>query len=238
MKHLIVTILLIFFASCNDKDNYLSIIKDNNEILKNQLDLEIYKLKNKSIEARGEFVEKYKDFNKIYKKIIAIRNYKDYELGINEIQNYSTKEKINFECEKINSENIEVLQNNLLVNFTKFCNYTKIFYAGVSTSNCGPLGRTKFINIQNYLKNDSINIDFASKINVNNYDVVIDSIVDSNQNKSNFKSNFINKFWKVKYKSNSKKSVIYWKVFFRNNNWDETILFEKGIDTITNKIKQ
>ena len=238
MKYLIVTILLIFFASCNDKDNYLSIIKDNNEILKNQLDLEVYQLKTKSIEARGEFVEKYKNFNKIYKKIIAIRNYKDYELGINEIQNYSTKEKINFECEKINSENIEVLQNNLLVNFIEFCNYSKIFRVAVVTTNCRFMSSSKFINTQNYIKNDSINIDFASKINVNNYDVVIDSIVDTNQNKSNFKSNFINKFWKVKYKSNSKKSVIYWKVFFHNNNWDETILFEKGIDTITNKIKQ
>lgn len=232
MKHLIITILLIFFASCNDKDNYLSIIKDNNEILKNQLDLEVYQLKTKSIEARGEFVEKFKNFNKIYKKIISIRSYKDYELGINEIQNYSSKEKINFECKKIKSENIDVLQNNLLVNFTKFCNYTKMLRVAVATSNCGTMGRTKFINTQNYIKNDSINIDFESKINLSNYDVIIDSIVDTEQNKSNFKSNFINKFWKVKYKSNSNKSIIYWKVFLHDNNWDETILFEKGIDTI------
>lgn len=238
MKHLIIiTILLIFFTSCNEKDNYLSIIKDNNEILKNQLDLEIYQLKTKSIEVRGEFVEKYENFNNIYNQIINIKNQEDYELGINKIQNYSSKEKIIFNCEKVKSENIEVLQNNLLVNFIKFCNYSKIFRVAVRTSECGIFGKTKFINTQYYIKNDSINIDFETKINLSNYNVIIDSIVDIDQNKSNFKSNFINKFWKVKYKSNSKNSIIYWKVFHHNNNWDETILFEKGIDTITNKIK-
>ncbi|WP_395054410.1 hypothetical protein [Flavobacterium sp.] len=237
MKHIIITIILIFFTSCSDKDNYLSIIKDNNEILINQLDLEICQLKTKSIEARGEFVEKYESFNNIYGQIIKIKSYKDYELGINEIQNYSSKEKINFNCKKIKSENIEVLQNNLLVNFIEFCNYTKIFRSGAPPSNCGIMSRTKFINTRKYIKNDSINIDFESKINLSNYEVIIDSIIDNGQNKSNFKSDFINKFWKVKYKTNSKNSIIYWKVFLHDNNWNETILFEKGIDTITKKIK-
>ena len=70
----------MFLACKNKEDKFLNIIKENNEILKNQLDTDIYVLKQKSLEAKGIFVEKYDNLSKTYNQIIKVKSKNDYEL--------------------------------------------------------------------------------------------------------------------------------------------------------------
>ena len=117
------------------------------------------------------------------------------------------------------------------MSFIKFCNFIKIFNPAVNGTNCGPMGSYKYINCNSYIKNDSLNIDFESRVHLNNYNLVIDSIVDEHSKITNFESNSFSKFWKVKFKPKSNNAKIYWKVYIHND-LSGTILFEKGIDTI------
>ena len=208
-------------------------IKENNETLKNQLDVNTYVLKNKSLEIPKYFADKYVNVNKIFNQIKNIKCKSDFELTMNSITNFAIKEKIQFDYKKVNSDNIYVLENNLLLNFTKLCDFIKIFRSPVYGSNC-KLG--KWFNTSKYMEKDSVNIDFESRYNLNNYSLIIDSIVDTNSKISTYKSNRINKFWKVKYKPNSSNSKVYWKIFL-SDEFGETILFAKDVDTITNKFK-
>jgi hypothetical protein len=234
MKKFTLFIFILIFTSCkNTEEQYLTIIKENNELLINQLDVNIYVLKNKSLENPKYFEDIYVNVNRLFNQIKKIKNKGDFELTMNNITNYAKKEKIPFEYKQIDSENIYLLQNSLLTNFVKFCDYIKIFKNSISSTHCGLLGSNKWIETNNYIKNDSINIDFESRLDLNNYDLIIDSIVDNNRKKSNYKSNRINKFWKVKYKSNYNNSIIYWKLYLKNYQSD-AIMFEKGIDTINN----
>ncbi|MFN8324861.1 hypothetical protein [Flavobacterium sp.] len=230
-KFILFLIIPMFLACKNKEDKFLNIIKENNEILKNQLDTDIYVLKQKSLEAKGIFVEKYDNLSKTYNQIIKVKSKNDYELVEKRISNYALKNKIKFDFKKIDSENTDVLQNNLLLNFARFCNYIKIFQTAVNSSNCGLMG-SNYIYTHKFIKNDSLNIDFESRANFNNCNLVIDSIVDEYSKINKFKSNSFNKFWNVKFKPKSNNVKIYWKVYLHDD-LAGTILFEKGVDTIT-----
>ena len=79
-KFILFLIIPMFLACKNKEDKFLNIIKENNEILKNQLDTDIYVLKQKSLEAKGIFVEKYDNLSKTYNQIIKVKSKNDYEL--------------------------------------------------------------------------------------------------------------------------------------------------------------
>lgn len=234
MRNLILIFVVFLVLSCkNDEKNYkreyLEAIKQNNVFLVKQMEVNIFLLKNKGLDLPKVYGNKFTVIQRILNNICNSKNCSDYQYAKSNIIDFAKNENIKFNFQNTDSDDVEVLKNNLLLNFIHLCEILKIFSLPVSRStHCmfGPMVET-----ENYTENDSININFNARYCLN-YDIEIDSIVTANKVLSDFKSDKTKLIWKVKFKSDSKKTTIYWKAFYTED-LIGTILVGKQSQTIT-----
>ncbi len=217
----LIFITLAIGCNNNDESELKNAIEVNNKSIVKEIEVFRFLLKQRNYENPQRFDSvSMERIDKLIVKIIKFNKIENYKLLISDIEKYSKSNKTNVLIETVNSKNLIILKNNLLLNCYRFIKaYEVKNLSFMDRTHCilGTEVQTDMID-----SNDSIYLKFKAS---NPYTVEIDSIV-YNKNKLmyNNKKEFtidILKFKKVKEFPN-----VYGKIFYTNDN-DKSILIQE-----------
>lgn len=220
MKYLIL--LSFILCSCNNKNiDYSNVIDHNNESLKNDIEVLKHKIKIQNSENPSLYSKPiYNLIIKISNDILNFKDVKNYYKLYSQLENINNSQKINIDLLKIESDELPVLYNNLLLNLNKLTKaFIVKFNRGVSSTNCifGDL-----VKYEIKTNTDSVFVNFKTG---NPYDIVIDSIVE-NKNSIDYVNSTNNTIGQLKYKKTVTSPKIYGKIFYSSDD-GESILVQK-----------
>lgn len=199
----------------------MNVINENNESLKNDIEVFKHRLEIQHLDQPSRFdATLFNSITKLSNDILNFNDIKKYISLIDQLEKTSKSQKININLKRIESDEVIVLTNNLLLNLTKFTKAFIVKYdSDLSSTHCffGNL-----IKYENTTIADSVIVDFKTN---NPFSIVIDSIV---ENKKAIKYNNTKKFLigQLKYKKTNNNSQIFGKIFYTNEN-GESILVQK-----------
>ncbi len=229
MKSLILSLLAILFLNCtkNNETEYSIAVKQNNEFLTSEIETFKFRLFQRSQEQPNRFDTIFlNNINRIVKNTHAIKSNSDYKKVTKLLQQVATDKKLKIHLDSTDSENIELLKNNLFITTLKlFKEYE--FNAGIWMIGSGCRLGDRF-RIWNSIKNDSV---FLEVKTWNQYIVQTDSVVDMNNKRIDFIDNENNTLSNIKYSSPTKNSIYYGKVFYMNDE-SKLMLLQNLHDTI------
>ncbi|WP_395054409.1 hypothetical protein [Flavobacterium sp.] len=217
----LIFITLAIGCNNNDESELKNAIEVNNKSIVKEIEVFRFLLKQRNYENPQRFDSvSMERIDKLIVKIIKFNKIENYKLLISDIEKYSKSNKTIVLIETVNSKNLIILKNNLLLNCYRFIKaYEVKNLSFMDRTHCilGTEVQTDMID-----SNDSIYLKFKAS---NPYTVEIDSIVYNKiklmyNNKKEFTIDIL-KFKKVKEFPN-----VYGKIFYTNDN-DKSILIQE-----------
>lgn len=212
MRYLIVVLIAILSFGCQNKENQLALeaIKKNNAFLSNEIETFKAIMHIKSLDYPKRYDSIYlKNLNSVVKKAFTIKDKAAYNTVYKSLIELAQKGKLKPNLHSIDSENIDILKNNLLLNLHELYNA----YLNKYTYGCELTSDRNQYKIFYITNNDSVNLYFLAD---NPYRIITDSIVNEQDKtlKYNFNTDVV--IGKIKYQTASKKTKYYGKIFFQN----------------------
>lgn len=213
MKNIGVLFLILLSFGCSDtKDKaLLELIVQNNKYYTIELEeynLDLYQ-KGQDMPARFD-KEYYQNINNIFIGIKQLKSKAEYNKLFEKVKGLGHKYKIGKSIKSNQSDENEVLKNNLYVNLLNVIHAKKVSSALMQSTHCGG---GDFFKIVKKIEKDSVSLDFYT---YNNFIVVVDAVSDDNDHLK-FDSNKQFKIWNVKYKPKSKNTHCTGKIFLNDD---------------------
>lgn len=231
MKNIVIVLGLLLFISCSDSKEkaVYDLISQNNKYY--ELTLAEYKTEEKVRESDAPSMYDKEYHDRIFKTMDAIANLKDiktYDTIFEAVKKLGYEYKVKKIIGPIQSENKEVLKNNLYVNLMNTINAYRLYNPiGVST-HCrfGP-----YFRVRKVIEKDSVKLDIHAG---NPYQLSIDSVKDGHRNTEDYKVNEEYKVWSIRYKPKSKTTGFYGKLFYKEGYY-ENLLFVQALNEVITK---
>ena len=202
----------MFSLSCQNKENEIALdaIKQNNEFLTNQIETQKAIVYNACMDYPQRFDTIYlQKLNDEVKNTFQLKNKTAYNAIYKSIDSLTKSQQIDIKLHQTTSENTDVLKNNLLLYLNQlyqaYLNRNVLF--GVTSHHKG--FKTVYLTDA-----DSVNLYF---IKDNPYLITTDSIVNEQHKNLNYKFEKDHLVGKIKYKTGSKKTKYYGKVFYNDD---------------------
>lgn len=212
-------ILILVSISCNNNE-FKKAIENNNKSIVKEIEVFRFVLKQRNLENPQRFEsESIEKIDKLIVNIIKFNKIKNYKILIYNIEKISKSSKTSVVIEPVNSKDLIILKNNLLLNCYKFINAYEIKHFTMDSTHC-IFGQKVYVD--NLEINDSIFLKFKAS---NPYSVEIDSIV-YNKDKLIFSNKKEFTIDILKFKKEKEFPNVYGKIFYTNDN-DKTILIQE-----------
>lgn len=165
----------------------------------------------------------------VFNAIDAIANLRDvkaYDTIFEAVKKISYESKVKKIIDPIQSNDKEVLKNNLYVNLLKAINTYKRHQPFTMGTHCRLSPYFKFRKV---IEKDSVKLDIYG---ANPYQLTIDSVMDGNRYTADYKSNNEYKVWSIRYKPKSKTTSFHGKILYKESGYSSTIYIQDFDETI------
>jgi hypothetical protein len=209
MRYLIAILIAIISLSCQNKENEMALnaIKQNNELLTNEIETLKAIMYNHNMDYPKRYDSIYtQKLNEVIKNALQLKNKSEYHSIYRSIDSLTKAEKFKLSLHPTASENIDIQKNNLLLQLHALFNV--YLNSHVLKSFHHDYSRMLYLT-----DSDSVNLYF---IRDNPYIIMTDSIVDGQHKNLNFSYKKDILIGKIKYKTDSKKSKFYGKLFYND----------------------
>lgn len=205
------SIMLFFIStliSCNNSNELKKTIEVNNVSLIKEIEefrfMQIQRHNDQPTRFDSVFVAKTE---LLINNIIKFKNIENYNNLIFGIKKISKLHKIPTNVEIVNSKDLLILKNNLLLNFLKYAKMFDIKSSEFESTHCffGPIVKSDIIK-----SGDSVYINFNT---INPYSIILDSIV-HNKKKLNFKFEKKYTIGCLKFKTTKEFPNVFGKIFY------------------------
>lgn len=218
--YFLILITLAIGCNKNDESEFKKAIEDNNKSIVKEIEVFRFLLKQRNYENPKRFDSiSMEKIDKLIVNIIKFNKIENYKILISDIEKLSKFGKTNVVIEPINSKDLTILKNNLLLNCYRFIKVYEIKHFTMDSTHC--IFGSK-VYVDNLEINDSIYLKFKAN---NPYSVEIDSVV-YNKNKLMYNNKKEFTIDILKFKKEKEFPNVYGKIFYTNDN-DKSILIQE-----------
>ncbi len=227
MKNIAPFLLLFVLCSCTKTTDktILNLIAQNNRYYVIQLEEYRLEMKYNKMDDPLHFDDTFcQAIDKSFDGIKKLKSQSDYDTILKKVKGLGYVNKIGETIKSIQSDEPEVLKNNLYVNLSNVIHAKKVSTAMAISTHCKFGDQFKVVK---KTEKDSVSLTIYT---YNSFQVNVDQITDGKDELSDYTSNREYKVWTIKYKPKSKNTYCTGKIFFGDADYGKVLLVQEFDD--------
>lgn len=227
MKNIIAVFILLIVVGCDDtkEKTIQDLLVQNNKYYSVQLEEYKLELEQQREDDPAHFDEEYyQTIDSSFAAINKLKSIANYDHTFETIKGLGYELKIDEKIKAIQSDDLEVLKNNLYVNLLNVVHRKRVIASLRQSTHC-VLG-SNYFKIVKKNENDSVSLSIYTH---NNFQVNIDEISDGDEYLQ-YLSNPQNMVWSIKYKPKSKNTHCTGRIFFNDPYYGRILMIQEFDD--------